>query len=42
MNKEELAETFLMDIVDSIKSLIKEAFYKGYVRCILSDRYETL
>jgi len=35
MNKEELAEAFLMDKIDSIKSLIKEAFYKGYKQGVL-------
>ena len=30
MNKEELAEAFVMDKVDGLRSLIKEAYQKGY------------
>ena len=35
MNKEELAEAFVLDKVDSIKYLVKEAFIKGYEQGVL-------
>lgn len=35
MNKDELAEIFILDKADSIKSFIKEAFINGYEQGVL-------